>query len=137
MVFNKRKEVLTVDPNEIEQLENINVKKNSNKKEIKGNIAFKGIAKGRVRIVHDPYKCKDFDKGNVLITGMTRPEFLPLMRKSGAIVTDAGGLLCHAAIVARELAKPCIIGTQIATKVFKDGDMVEVDAKKGVIRLID
>ena len=137
IIFNKKEIALTLDPSEIEQLENINVKKNFNKKEIKGNIAFKGIAKGRVRIVHDPYKCKDFDEGNILITGMTRPEFLPLMRKSRAIVTDAGGLLCHAAIVARELAKPCIIGTQIATKVFKDGDMVEVDAEKGVIMLID
>mgnify|MGYP001564748046 CR=1 FL=1 len=58
------------------------------------------------------------------------------MRKAAAFVTDEGGILCHAAIVARELKKPCIIGTKIATRVFKDGDMVEVDATKGIVRKI-
>ena len=67
---------------------------------------------------------------------MTRPEFLPLMKKAAAFVTDAGGLLSHAAIVARELKKPCIIATETATKVFKDGDLIEVDADKGVVRVL-
>lgn len=106
------------------------------RKEIKGNIAFKGKAKGIVRIVFDPKTVKEFNEGDVLVTGMTRPEFLPLMQKAGAFVTDAGGLLSHAAIVARELNKPCILGTDIATKVLKDGDVVEVDAEKGVVKII-
>ena len=67
---------------------------------------------------------------------MTTPDFVPLMQKSAAIVTDIGGLLSHAAIVSREFNIPCIVGTQYATKVFKDGDMVEVDADKGVVRKI-
>ncbi|MDO8581302.1 MAG: PEP-utilizing enzyme, partial [bacterium] len=64
------------------------------------------------------------------------PEFLSLMVKAGAIVTDAGGILSHAAITARELKKPCVIGTKIATKVFKDGDRVEVDAERGIIKKV-
>ena len=67
---------------------------------------------------------------------MTRPEFIPLIRKAAAIVTDAGGILCHAAIVAREMKKPCIVGTKVATKAFKDGDLVEVDANKGVVKIL-
>jgi pyruvate,water dikinase len=58
------------------------------------------------------------------------------MNKASAFITDEGGITCHAAIVARELNKPCIIGTKIATKVLKDGDMVEVDAERGVVRII-
>jgi pyruvate,water dikinase len=73
-------------------------------------------------------------KGEILIASMTRPEFLPAMQKAAAFVTDEGGITSHAAIVSREMKKPCIIGTKIATKVFKDGDMVEVDANKGIVR---
>ena len=58
------------------------------------------------------------------------------MRSSGAIVTDIGGLTCHAAIVAREMKKPCIVGTKIATQVLKDGDIVEVDASNGIVKKI-
>lgn len=104
--------------------------------EIKGQIAYKGVAKGVVRIISDPFNYKIFNEGDVLVTGMTRPEYLALMQKSGAFVTDAGGLLSHAAIVARELKKPCIIGTKIATKVLKDGDLVEVDAEKGIVTIL-
>ena len=68
---------------------------------------------------------------------MTRPEFMPALKKAAAIITDEGGITCHAAIVARELKKPCIIGTKIATKVLKDGMMVEVDADKGVVKILN
>ncbi|HLC98538.1 MAG TPA: PEP-utilizing enzyme [Candidatus Nanoarchaeia archaeon] len=104
--------------------------------EIKGAVAFRGLVKGKVRIVFDPSKFKNFEQGDILVTGMTRPEFLPLMKKAGAVVTDAGGILCHAAIVARELKIPTVIGTEKATKVLKDGDIVEVDANKGIVRKI-
>ena len=70
------------------------------------------------------------------MTQMTRPAFLPLMRMAVAIVTDEGGLTCHAAIIARELHIPCIVGTKVATQVLKDGDMVEVDAEKGSVRIL-
>lgn len=101
--------------------------------EVKGNVAWKGKVQGRVRVIFDPRQITDFADGDILITGMTRPDFLGLMRKASAFVTDEGGITCHAAIVAREMKKPCIIGTKIATKVFKDGDMVEVDADNGII----
>jgi len=104
---------------------------------LSGQPAFKGKAKGIVKIIINPSKQSGkFNKGDILITGMTRPEFLPLMKKAAAFVTDAGDILSHAAITARELKKPCIIGTKIATKVFKDGDRVEVDANIGTVRKI-
>jgi pyruvate,water dikinase len=67
---------------------------------------------------------------------MTSPDMIALINKASAIVTDDGGILCHAAVISRELKKPCIIGTKIATKVLKDGDLVEVDANKGIVRKI-
>jgi phosphohistidine swiveling domain-containing protein len=114
----------------------ISILAGSKSKQIKGTVAYKGYAKGRARIVHDPKECNDFQDGEILVTGMTRPEYLQLMQKSAAFITDAGGLLSHAAIVARELKKPCVIGTQIATKTIQEGDMVEVDANKGTVTIL-
>lgn len=104
--------------------------------EIRGRSAFRGLASGPVRVIFDVRAATDVPDGFVLVTAMTEPDFVPLMKKASAIITDEGGLLCHAAIIARELGKPCIIGTKIATKVLKDGDMVEVDAEKGVVRIL-
>jgi len=101
---------------------------------IKGSIAYPGIARGQVRLIINPKKdSSSFRAGEILVTGMTRSEFLPIMKKAVAFITDAGGILSHAAIVARELKKPCIIGTHIATRLLKNGDLVEVDANSGVI----
>ena len=72
----------------------------------------------------------------VLVTSMTRPEMVVAMEKAAAIVTDEGGITSHAAIVSRELKIPCIIGTKIATRILKNGDLVEVDAFKGIVRKI-
>lgn len=102
----------------------------------KGLTAYPGLVRGQVAIVFDPSTAKNFRTGQILVTGMTRPDFLQLMKKAVAIVTDAGGVLSHAAIISREFKKPCIIGTQTVTKAFKDGDMVEVDANKGIVRKI-
>lgn len=102
--------------------------------ELKGVAAQKGKVSGTVKIIIDPRKASNFQDGDILVTGMTRPDFLPLMNKAAAFVTDSGGLLSHAAIVAREMKKPCVIGTKIATKLFKDGDQVEVDAEKGIVK---
>jgi phosphohistidine swiveling domain-containing protein len=105
--------------------------------EITGVIACLGKAKGIARVVPDVSKVKVFNKGDILVASMTRPEYVPLMKKAAAIITDEGGITCHAAIVSRELGIPCIIGTKIATKVLKDGDLVEVDADKGVVRILE
>lgn len=103
---------------------------------LRGTIAYPGKVVGVVKIILDPTKADHFADGDILVTGMTRPEYLALMHKAGAFVTDSGGILSHAAIVARELKKPCVIGTQVATKQLKDGMTVEVDADKGVVKVI-
>lgn len=103
--------------------------------EIRGSIACKGIVRGIARVVLDP-RVQSFNDGEILVTGMTRPEYLPIMKKSAAVVTDEGGITCHAAIVSRELNIPCIIGTKNATQIIKDGDLIEVDADNGIVRII-
>ena len=105
-------------------------------KAINGKVAYMGLVKGRVKLILNPAKIKALKKGQVLITSMTTPDFIVAMKRAAAIVTDEGGLSCHAAIISRELEIPCIIGTKFATKIFKDGDMVEVDANKGIVRKI-
>ncbi len=102
--------------------------------QIKGSTAYPGKVVGKVRIIMKADQEKEFNPGDILVSGMTRPEFQHLFEKAGAVVTNAGGILCHAAIVAREMKKPCIVGTEIATKVLKDGDMIEVDADNGIVR---
>ena len=101
-------------------------------------MACPGKVKGRVLIIknQNDYSIQKVKKDFILTTPMTTPDIIFLMKKSKAIITDEGGLTSHAAIVSRELNIPCIIGTKIATKVLKDGDLVEVDADKGIIRII-
>lgn len=105
-------------------------------KEIKGSIAMKGKVTGPVRVLYKKSEIPHLKDGEVLVTAMTTPDYLPAMNKAVAFITDEGGITCHAAIVAREMRKPCVIGTKIATQVLKDGDMVEVDADNGVVRII-
>jgi len=104
--------------------------------EVKGNTAFPGKVIGKVKIHLSLMNGADIPEGTVLISGMTNPQIVPFLKKVIAIVTDEGGLTCHAAIISRELKVPCIVGTKIATQVFKDGDMVEVDANRGIIKKI-
>lgn len=111
---------------------------NEEVREIKGTVASRGKAVGIVRNIKTPDapSATNFEMGDILVTAMTRPEFVPLMRLAGGIITDEGGITSHAAIVSRELKKPCIIGTKIGTQVLKDGDEVEVDAENGIVRLL-
>ena len=102
----------------------------------RGQTAFTGQVRGRAVIINDPDEFKKFKKGGILITAMTHPEFLPIMKIAKGIVTNEGGITCHAAIVSRELGIPCIIGTKTATKIFRDGDLVEVDATRGIVKLL-
>ena len=104
--------------------------------ELKGIVGSSGMAQGKVRIVYtnkDLYKVRS---GDILVATMTRQDFVPAMRRAFAIVTDEGGITCHAAIMARELKIPCIVGTKYATKILKDGIRVKVDANQGVITKI-
>lgn len=85
----------------------------------------------------NPNLAKSFHEGEILVAGMTRPDYVPYMEKAAAFVTDGGGILCHAAIIAREMQKPCVVGTGVATKTLKDGDLVEVDANKGIVKKLN
>ena len=105
--------------------------------EIRGMIACPGKIKGEVVIINKKNEFGKMQNGKVLVTTMTRPEFVPLLKQASAIITDEGGITSHAAIVSRELKIPCIIGTKVATKVLKDGDKVEVNANHGVVRIIE
>lgn len=134
-LFFKNGEFEFIQGNSVEDLEKA-LHAFADKGKISGKTAFPGVARGRVRIVFEPEKEKNFEKGDILVTGMTRPTFTHLIHQAAAIVTDAGGVLSHAAIVARELKKPCVVGTINATKELKNGDLIEVDATKGVIKIL-
>lgn len=105
--------------------------------DIRGMTACKGYARGRVRIVIRNDDFAKFSEGDILVTTMTRTEFLNIMKLASAIVTDEGGLTCHAAILSREFGIPCVVGTKTATKSLRDGDLVEVDAGSGTVRMLE
>ncbi|MDV5087886.1 phosphoenolpyruvate synthase [Veillonella sp. YH-vei2233] len=104
---------------------------------VKGLPASPGNAAGKAHVIIDPSDIDDFKEGEILVTAMTAPDWVPAMKKAKAIVTDAGGMTCHASIVSRELGIPCIVGTksrsQEATTSIKDGQMITVDATNGIV----
>lgn len=103
---------------------------------IKGQPAFKGKIRGRVVKIYSHFELNKMTNKAVLVAPMTTPWYLPAMQEASAIVTDEGGIACHAAIVARELRIPCVVGTKIATKILSDGDLVEVDANQGIVKIL-
>jgi len=106
--------------------------------EIKGTCASGGTpVRGTVKIINSPDQLGKMNYGDVLVSVATTPSIVTAMKKAAAIVTDQGGLTCHAAIVSRELGVPCVVGTKIATASLKDGDLVEVDAMKGIVRKLE
>ncbi len=104
--------------------------------QLKGRGVTQGTVRGPVRVVLSSDSFAAFKEGEILVARMTSPYYTPIMKKAAAIVTDEGGMASHAAIIARELAKVCLVGTEKATRVFKDGDVVEVDAEKGIIKKV-
>ena len=104
--------------------------------ELKGTPACPGFARGVVKLVAKSEDMAKMNQGDILISPATNPNLVPAMKKAAAIVTNEGGITCHAAIVSRELGIPCVVGTKIVTRAFKDGDVVEVDANKGLIRRV-
>jgi pyruvate, water dikinase len=101
---------------------------------VRGLGAAPGVAGGPARVLIDRTGGAELGEGDVLVTHMTAPDWVPLMRRASAIVTDSAGMTCHAAIVSRELGIPCVAGTGNATRVLRDGEVVTVDATHGVIR---
>ncbi len=104
--------------------------------EIKGVSASSGVTVGKAKIVKDVKDGYKIKKGDILVTGMTRPHWMPFIRKAKALVTDEGGITCHAAIVARELGIPCIIATKVATKILNDGYLVEVNTNHNRVKIL-
>lgn len=104
---------------------------------VKGLPASPGKAAGKAHVIINPEDIDDFKEGEILVTAMTAPDWVPAMKKAKAIVTDAGGMTCHASIVSRELGIPCIVGTKSrsfeATTSIKDGQMITVDATNGIV----
>lgn len=112
-------------------------KENKKIKIIRGTSASAGKIIGKVFLILRPeFDLSKFPKDNILVTSMTSPAFVPAIERSKAMITDEGGLTCHAAIIARELKIPCVVGTKIATKLLKNGDNVEVDANNGVVKIL-
>jgi phosphohistidine swiveling domain-containing protein len=104
--------------------------------ELRGTVACMGKVSGSVKIIKLNKELDKIKAGDIMVAVTTHPEYVPKMQLAAAIVTDEGGLTCHAAIVAREMNKPCIVGTKTATQILKDGDLVEVDANKGIIKIL-
>ena len=104
--------------------------------EIKGQAAFLGKVKGIAVVVKNKSELSKVSKGAILVSPSTTVDYVPALKHVKAIVTEEGGVLSHASVISRELHIPCIIGTKIATDVIKDGDLVEVDAYKGVVKIL-
>ena len=112
--------------------------KEENRKEItKGQMAYKGDAFGKVCKVFNEKDFVKFQEGDILVTPMTVPKFIQIMKKASAIITDEGGITCHAAIISRELKIPCIVGCKNATLLLQDGDLISVKAELGTFQKIE
>jgi pyruvate,water dikinase len=98
-----------------------------------GLAASTGSASGRVRVLRSPKEGSALQRGEVLVAAMTNPDWVPTIRRAAALVTDGGGMTCHAAIVARELGVPCVVGARTATSVLRDGELVTVDGARGTV----
>ncbi|HII15888.1 MAG TPA: hypothetical protein HA362_06265 [Nanoarchaeota archaeon] len=107
-----------------------------NRKIITGMPAYLGKVTGKARLLLYKKDISKVKEGEIIISEMTTPDFIPALKKAAGIVTDEGGIICHAAIVAREMKKPCVVGTKVATKFFKDGDKIEIDANQGIVKLL-
>jgi phosphoenolpyruvate synthase/pyruvate phosphate dikinase len=137
VVFLIKEQIFVLEGDEAQKFIEKEEEKEEIEKEIKGTIAQRGKAIGKVVKVFSKKDIYKVNEGNIIVSPMTTPDMVIGLVRAGAIVTDEGGIVCHAAIISREFGIPCIIGTQIATKVLKDGDVVEIDAmgKEGVLKI--
>ena len=133
-LISDEKGIYCVSGKESEKIKEFLTEKIKKVNEFKGQIASKGLVKGKVILIFNRKDCSKIEKGDILVTSMTTPEMVPAMEKASAFVTDEGGITCHAAIISREMKKPCIIGTKISTQILNTGDIVEVNANKGVVK---
>lgn len=117
--------------------EYVEISVDENLKDIQGITASSGKVTGKVRIAYSAKEAlAKIEEGDILVTGMTTPDFVPAMKKAVGVITDEGGVTCHAAIISREFGIPCIVGTKIATRTLKDGQLVELNADHAVVRVL-
>ena len=98
---------------------------------VSGLGAAPGLAQGRVRVLASPAEGSQLQAGEILVASMTTPDWVPTIRRAAALVTDGGGMTCHAAIISRELGVPCVVGARHATTVLRTGELVTVDGARG------
>lgn len=136
----KNKKISLYIGDKAKQLEKslLNHLRSNNKSDaIEGSVAYAGKIKGRVRIVNTIYDMGKMQHGEILVSIMTTPRLVSAAIKASAIITDEGGIICHAAVISREFKIPCIVGTKNATKILKNGDYVEVNADKGTVKRLN
>jgi pyruvate,water dikinase len=104
---------------------------------VRGHAASPGVARGRARVIRTLAEADQLQQGDVLVAESTMPPWTPLFGTACAIVTDVGGILSHAAVVAREYRIPAVVGTRTATARIYNGQFIEVDGSKGTVRLLD
>lgn len=104
-------------------------------KKLNGVSAYQGVIIGRAKVVVSSRELHTVRRGDILVATMTFPNYVPAMEKAAGFITDEGGILCHAAIIAREMKKPCVIATRFATKIIKSGDKIKLDADTGTITI--
>jgi phosphohistidine swiveling domain-containing protein len=137
MVVKNANTTLITDPKEIKKLEQKYYVKIKKVKILHGNMAcLGGIIKGRAKVCLNKSEISKVKRGNILVSQFTTPDFVPAMERAAAVVADQGGLSSHAAIVSRELGVPCVIGTKNGTRLIKDNDLLEIDAQKGVVKIL-
>lgn len=137
MIVHNAKTKLITDLKKIKELERTYFVNVDNTNEVHGSMAcLGGIIRGRAKVCFDQNEIEKVKRGDILVAQFTTPDFVPAMEKAAAIVADQGGLSSHAAIVSRELGVPCVIATQNGTRVIHDNDLLEVDARKGIVRII-
>lgn len=137
MITRNAKTKLISDKKEIKKLEKIYFVATTSVEEIKGRVACTGgIIKGKAKICLDKKEISKVNKGDILVAQFTTPDFIQAMEKAAAVIADQGGVSSHAAIVSRELGVPCVIDTRNATRIIKDNDLVEVNAKTGLIKIL-
>lgn len=137
MVVRNAKTTLIVDPKAIKKLEKQYFVDVSDVRELHGKMAcLGGLIRGRAKVCLDKHEIGKVERGDILIAQFTTPDFVPAMERAAAIVADQGGLSSHAAIVSRELGVPCVIGLKTATRVIHDNDLLEVDARRGTVKIL-
>ncbi len=149
VLYSEDENVIEIQGKEKENiLERFKEDDHTQKTEFKGTIANKGHVIAKVRVIlaelDQDYNLfikklhsMEMEPGDILVTETTSPDFVPLMKKAGGIIANQGGLNSHAAIISRELGVPCLVGTYHATDILKTGDLVELDANNGIVRIVE